>query len=51
MGTHLAAIVEGTDGGSRVVVPQLLFVGAAEAQGTGEGAGAGVVPGGRVLAI
>lgn len=51
MGTHLAAVVEGTDGGSRVVVPQLLFVGAAEAQGTGKGAGAGVVPGGCVLAI
>lgn len=50
-GTHLAAVVEGTDGGSRVVVPQLLLVGPAEAQGTGKGAGMGIVPGGSVLAV
>lgn len=34
-----------------MVVPQFLLVGAAEAQGTGKGGGAGVVPGGGVLAV
>lgn len=51
LGTHLAAVVEGTDRGSRVVVPQLLLIGPAEAQGAGKGAGVGIVPGGGVLAV
>lgn len=49
-GARLAAVVEGADGGGRVVVAQLLLVGAAEAQGAGEGASGGVKPGGGVLA-
>lgn len=49
-GPDLAAVVQGTDGGCGVVVSQLLLVGRTEAQGPGEGAGAGIEPGSSVLA-